>query len=117
MICSMSLKDRGLVIAKEEILVKHWGIGLDTVHRTLTAMMQSGIRRVLHPIERSYRTRQSHLRFSTLNTRFFTNTMYSMMRSIRGNSCAQVFTNGLGYGLFYPLKKESEVSDALNEVI
>jgi len=116
MICSMSSKARGPVITKE-ILAKRWGIGLDTAHRTLTATTQSGIRRVLHPIERRYRTRQSHLRFPTLNTRFFTDTMYSTTRSIRGNNCAQVFTNGLGYDLFYPLKKESEVGDALNEVI
>jgi hypothetical protein len=40
-----------------------------------------------------------------------------MMKSIQGNKCAQVFTNGLGYNLFYPLKKELEVGDALNEVI
>jgi hypothetical protein len=116
MICAMSSEDRGLVITKE-ILAKCWGIGLDTLHQTLTVMTQSGIRRILHPIERCYRTRQSHLRFPTLNTLFFTDTMYSMMRSIQGNNCAQVFTNGLGYDLFYPLKKESEVGDALNEVI
>jgi hypothetical protein len=81
MICAMSSKDRGPVIAKE-ILAKRWGIGLNTVHRTLTATMQSGIRCVLHPIERCYRTHQSHLRFPTLNTRFFTDMMYLMTRSI-----------------------------------
>jgi hypothetical protein len=43
--------------------------------------------------------------------------MFSTTKSLRGNKCAQVFTNGLGYDLFYPLKKESEVADALNEVI
>ena len=106
----MSLKARGPVITKE-ILAKRWGIGLDTAHQTLTAMMQSGIRRVLHPVERRYKTRQSHLRFPTLNTKFYTDTMFSTTK------CAQVFTNGLGYNLFYPLKKESEVGDALNEVI
>jgi hypothetical protein len=116
LVCAMSSKDRGPVITKE-ILAKRWGIGLDTAHRTLTATTQNGIRRVLHPIERRYKTRQSHLRFPTLNTRFYTDTMYSTTKSIRGNKCAQVFTNGLGYDLFYPLKKESEVGDALNEVI
>jgi hypothetical protein len=43
--------------------------------------------------------------------------MFSTTKSICGNKCAQVFTNGLGYNLLYPLKKESEVGDALNEVI
>jgi hypothetical protein len=116
MICGMNSKARGPVITKE-ILVKRWGIGLNMAHRTLTAMTQSGIRHILHPVERCYKTRQSHLHFPTLNTKFYTNTMFSMMKSIRGNKCAQVFTNGLGYDLFYPLKKESEVGDALNKVI
>ena len=43
--------------------------------------------------------------------------MFSTTKSVHGNKCAQVFTNGLGYDLFYPLKKESEIGDALNEVI
>jgi hypothetical protein len=116
MIYAMNLKARGPVITKE-LLAKRWGIGLDTAHQTLTAMTQSGIRHVLHPVEQRYRTRQSQLCFPTLNTKFYTDTMFSTMKSICGNKCAQVFTNGLGYDLFYPLKKESEVGDALNEMI
>jgi Reverse transcriptase (RNA-dependent DNA polymerase) len=115
-IWALSTKERGPILTKE-ILAQRWGIGLDTAHRTLTATTQSGIRRVLHPVERRYRTRQSHLRFPTLNTRFYTDTMFSTTKSLRGNKCAQVFTNGLGYDLFYPLKKESEAAEALNEVI
>jgi hypothetical protein len=43
--------------------------------------------------------------------------MFAATKSLRGNKCAQVFTNGAGYDLFYPLKKESLASEALNEVI
>ena len=112
----IATKDRGSVLTKE-ILAKRWGIGLDTAHRTLTATTQVGIRKVLNPVERRYRTRQSHLRFPTLNTRMYTDTMFAASKSLRGNKCAQVFTNGVGYDLFYPLKKESLASEALNEVI
>jgi hypothetical protein len=49
-ICTMNSKARGPVITKA-VLAKHWGIGLDTVHWTLTVTTQSGIRRVLHPVE------------------------------------------------------------------
>jgi transposase len=112
----MSSAQRGPVITKE-ILARRWGIGLDTAHRTLTATTQVGIRRVLHPVERCYKTRQSHLRYPTLNTRFYTDTMYASTKSLKGNTCAQVFTNGTGYDLFYPLKKESLASEALTEVI
>lgn len=115
-IAAMSSTERGPVITKE-ILAKRWGIGLDTAHRTLTATTQQGIRRVLHPMERRYRTRQSHLRFPTLNTCFYTNTMFATAKSLCGHKCAQVFTDGSGYDLFYPLKKESDASEALNEFI
>jgi hypothetical protein len=43
--------------------------------------------------------------------------MFASAKSLRGNKCAQIFTNGVGYDLFYPLKKESLASEALNEVI
>jgi hypothetical protein len=52
-----------------------------------------------------------------LKTRFYTNTMFSTTKSIRGNKCTQVFTNGIGYDLFYPLKKEADAADALHDVI
>jgi hypothetical protein len=47
----------------------------------------------------------------------YTDTMFAASKSLRGNKCAQVFTNGVGYNLFYPLKKESMASEALNKVI
>jgi hypothetical protein len=115
-IAAMSTLERGPIITKE-ILAKRWGIGLDTAHRTLTATTQQGIRRVLHPVERRYKTRQSHLRFPSLNTRFYTDTMFSTSKSLRGNKCAQVFTNGAGYDLFYPMRKKFEAGEALNDMI
>jgi hypothetical protein len=44
-------------------------------------------------------------------------TMFSTSRSLRGNKCAQVFTNGAGYDLLYPMRKKSEARDALNSTI
>jgi hypothetical protein len=66
-------------------------------------------RRILHPVERRYRKRQVDLRFPTLNTRLYTDTMFSAVSSLRGNKCAQVFTKGTGYDLFYPLKTDCTV--------
>ena len=43
--------------------------------------------------------------------------MFRTTKSIHGNKCVQVFTNGIGYDLFYPLKKEANAADALNNVI
>jgi hypothetical protein len=115
-VAGVKSKDRRPVITKET-LARRWGIGLDTAHRTLIATTQFGVRRVLHPVDRRFRTRQAHLRFPNLNTRLYTDTMFAATKSLRGNKCAQVFTNGTGYDLFYPLKKEALASEALNEVI
>jgi hypothetical protein len=112
----LSTSGRGSVITKE-ILSRRWGIGLETAKATLKTTTQAGIRRLLHPAERRVRTRQNHLRFPTLNARFYSDTMFSAAKSTRGNECAQVFTNGLGYSLFYPLESKSHAHRALMKTI
>jgi hypothetical protein len=67
-------------------------------------------------MERRYKTQQSHLRFPTLNTRFYTDTMFATAKSLRGHKCAQVITDGSGYDLFYSLKKELDASEAFNKL-
>lgn len=63
-------------------------------------------------------TTQSHLWFPTLNSCFYTNTMLVYSKLVCGNKCAQVLTDGSGYNLlFYPMKKESDTSKALNKFI
>jgi hypothetical protein len=54
----MSSKERDPIITKE-MLSKRWGIGMDAAHRTVTATTQMGVRKVLHPTERRYLTRQT----------------------------------------------------------
>jgi hypothetical protein len=115
-ICTMSSKDRGPVITKE-ILAKCWGIWPrhgtphhDGNHSERNKMCST-------PCRATLQNASITSAFPTLNTRFYTDTMFSTTKSLRGNKCAQVFTNGLGYNLFYPLKKELEVADTLNKVI
>jgi hypothetical protein len=57
-----------------------------------------------------YKTCQAHLRYPSLNTHFYTDTMFSSTsKSLHGNNkCAQVFTNGAGCVLFYPMRKKSK---------
>jgi hypothetical protein len=86
-IAAMSAHEKGSVITKE-ILARRWGIW-------------------------RYKTRQAHIRYPSLNTRFDTDTMFSTSKSLSGNNCAQVFTNGASYNLFYPTWKKSEAGDAL----
>ena len=43
--------------------------------------------------------------------------MFSQMKSTRGNRVAQVFTNGLGYDHFYPLKSKGKADTTLKSLI
>jgi hypothetical protein len=50
-ISALSTEERRLVITPE-ILSRRWGIGLDTVNKTLRATTQAGVRNVLASTER-----------------------------------------------------------------
>jgi hypothetical protein len=41
--------------------------------------------------------------------------MFAAEKSTRGNSCAQVFTNGSGYSLFYPLERKQHAHRAVTK--
>ena len=43
--------------------------------------------------------------------------MFSKVESTRGNNAAQIFTSGLGYNRFYPMKGKGEASEALMSFI
>ena len=105
---SLSADDKRHVITKER-LARRWGIGLDVAHKTLKQTTQRGIRTFLHPTDRRVNTRKPHLVFPTMRgKRLYTDTMFAKMRSLRSNTCAQVWTDGLGYDLFYPLESKRE---------
>jgi hypothetical protein len=44
----------------------------------------------------------------------FTNTMFSKVKSKRGNTCAQVFLTAEGWAHVYPMKKKSKAHEALS---
>jgi hypothetical protein len=96
-----------------EVLSRRWNIGLDSAKRTLQVTTQKGVRTVLHPLTRRYRTRQSHLRFPTIRTKVYTDTMFSSVTSIRQYKCAQVFTTNTAYSRVYPLQSKQNAPDAL----
>ena len=104
-------------VITKEILATRWGIGLESAARALNVTSQNGIRKVVLPVERPFRTKQSHLHFPTLDGKFFSDTMFPHPKSVRGHSCAQLMTNGKGYTHSYPMKAKSEAPDALMDFI
>jgi len=97
-----------------ENLSRKWNIGLETAKRTLQVTTQRGVRTAVHPLHRRYRVDHLHLNRRRLNGDWFTDTLFSKVVSIQGNTCAQVFTNG-NFTTVHPLDSKSKVAQALTE--
>ena len=94
----------GKTILTREILARRWNIGLKTADQTLRATSQRGIRSFSNPIDRRLPTSQPHLSYSVIDKRIYSDTMFSKVNSLRMNTAAQVWTDGEGFSLFYPIK-------------
>ena len=100
-----------------ETLARRWGIGVDTARKTIRVTTQAGVRNVIRPVERRYRTRQAQLKFPSSSRPIFSDTMFPKVKSLRGHTCAQVFTDTLGWDHFYPMKAKSEAGEALSHFV
>jgi hypothetical protein len=98
-------------------LASRWNIGLETAKATLAATTQEGMRFVDGDLERRLRTSRAHLRFPTLNCTIYTDTMFAKLKSLRGFTCAQLFTDGKGFYRLYPMKKKGDAHHALSQFI
>jgi hypothetical protein len=82
----------------------------------LKATTQLGIRHAVHPLSRRYRTDILQSKRHRINDTFYTDTMFSDVKSLRGNTCAQVFTNGK-YVHMEPGERKSQAGEALGTMI
>ena len=71
-----------------ENLARKWNIGLEMAKQTIHVTTQRGIRTAIHPLHRRYRVDHLHLNRRRLNGKWFTDTLFSPVVSIQGNSCA-----------------------------
>ena len=96
-----------------EQLARKWGIGIEAAKATLKATTQYGVRHAIHPLSRRYRTdiMLSHLR--RLATTVFTDTMFGKIKSLKGNTCGQIFSAGK-FVHFEPMVRKSSAGDKLN---
>ena len=99
-----------------EMVSRLWNVGLETAQRMLRATTQQGIHSAVHPIFRHYRVDHLHFHRKRLHATFHTDTLFSKIMSLRGNKCAQVFTNG-AFTAVYPIILKSHTGDSLRELI
>jgi hypothetical protein len=110
-------KNRHSHVSAEEVARK-FRCGLETAKRTLKTTTQYGVRHALHPLHRRYRIHQQELNTKRLMDTFFTDTLFSKVKSLNGNVCAQVYTNGRYTRVFPMASKSSEhIAQTLKDFI
>ena len=90
-----------------EDLVSRWGIGIETARLTLLSTYQEYTREPRN-LTRRFKTSRAHSRFRTLfgpYSTFYTDTLFSKVVSLRGNTCGQVFFNKSRFYKFSPEKE------------
>ena len=69
----------------------------------------------LKPLPRRYRTDFLSKRLRRLNYIFYTDTLFVKDKSIVGNTCAQIFTNGEFFQII-PMRYKSEADRTLDSI-
>ena len=97
-----------------DLLSELWHIGPKRAKATLEATTQNGIRSAILPLSRRYRSDRMY-NVKRLRGRFATDTVYADIKSLLGNTCAQIYTHKIGFAVSYPLPvaKGEEVGQTL----
>ena len=100
-----------------EFLAKKWGCGLNTARNTLAGTTQLGVRSAIGPLTRRYRTDILQMHYRRLNTSFYTDTLFMKAKSLKGKTCAQIYTDGKGYIRTDPSKSKSQAGATLGRFL
>ena len=86
-----------------DLLAIKWGIGIYKEKWTLQYITQDNVRSDMKPTKRRYRKDFLSQRLRRFNYRFYTDMLFSKDKSIVGNTCAQIFTDG-GFVQIFPMR-------------
>ena len=99
-----------------ERLMKAWKVDRDTAVRMIRSTSQRYHRNLDPSMKRNVSTGDRQLRYNRINDHHFMDTMFAMAdggKSIRGNTCAQIFTTDKGFIGVYPMRSRGEAKYAL----
>ena len=85
-------------------IAEMWNIGLKKAKDTLQVTTQNGIRSAIMPLSRRYRSDRMY-NVKRLNGKFATDTFFSNIKSLHGNTCAQIISHKVGFSVCYPLPR------------
>ena len=115
---AMSSKDRKHHVTPAT-LARKWNVGLKSAEATLKATTQEGVVNVIMPGEKRTTRRLNFLRFPRLRLRLYMDTLFAKLKSKRQKTAAQIYTDGNGYDLFYPIRNKTgaEIASTLDKVV
>ena len=99
-------------------LSKVWRIDLETAKRTIGVTTQKRSHSEQTEFSRNYSTNDRMLRYKRINQYFFMDTFFATSAggtSSRGHTCCQLFVTDKGFVHVVPMRKKSEVLQALKE--
>ena len=97
-----------------EELARKWNVGIQTAKDTLDITTQHGVCKAVQPMTRRLRVDHIHLHIHLLQGTWFVDTLMSKVKSIRGNKCANIFTQGK-FTKAVPMTARSESGQLLVE--
>ena len=101
----------------KEVLSNMWGITTQSASKTLKATTRHNIKENVGILNRRYKTKVHQRAYKQLGGdigRFYTDTVFSKHKSLRGNTCGQIYCNNFNYQKFYPMTSKSQAVDTLN---
>ena len=107
-------------ILTPEYLSDLWGIGLEQACRTIQSTTNHSIRLLEGMPSRRVKTKAYQRMYNQLGgylAKFASDTFKSKVKSTRGNSCIQLFTNNANYTKCYSLASRSEAPQALDRFL
>lgn len=102
-----------------EFLAQNWGIGTEAAERTLRATTQRGVRMFdgnTVGVERRFPTGDRHLRYRRLNHALYHDTLFSSVKSQRGNTCSQVYATDFCWSRNFPMKSKNDAHYTLDDL-
>lgn len=102
-------------------LSKIWKIDLKTAERTVDVTTQRCVRTTADtPFTRNYSTNDRQLRYRRIRTHFFMDTFFATGKagkSLRGNTCCQLFVTDKGFVYVVPMRTRADVSSAVRAFV
>ncbi|KAG7369925.1 reverse transcriptase RNA-dependent DNA polymerase [Nitzschia inconspicua] len=112
---SVMSNDRHSKITAEE-LARTWNIGLQTAKDTMKATTQRGVRTSTRPMNKRVRVDHLDLHVRRMPGTWYCDTVLARVKSLLGNICANVFTNGR-FTKVVPMKSRKEAGFSFQEFV